>query len=80
MILAVVLVSGLLALVLVIGLVLPSIADPTVPFGVRIPAGRVSDPAVGRQVRRYRWRLLGSGVLAAAVSVTLYALTGSRSG
>ena len=76
MILAVVLVSGLLALVLVIGLVLPSIADPTVPFGVRIPAGHADDPAVARQIRLYRWRLLGSGILAAAGSVTLYAVTG----
>jgi uncharacterized membrane protein len=76
MILAIVLWAVLLALVLVIGLVLPAIADPTVPFGVRIPAGRVGDPAVTRQIRAYRWRLLGSGIVATAGSVTLYALTG----
>jgi uncharacterized membrane protein len=75
-ILAIVLSAALLLLVLVLGLVLPSIADPTVPFGVRVPAIRVGESAVRRQVRLYRWRLLGSGVLAAVLSVALYALTG----
>lgn len=76
MILAIVLSAGLLALVLAIGLVLPTIADPTVPFGVRIPAARSGHPAVRMQIRSYRWRVLGCGVLAAAGSITLYALTG----
>lgn len=66
MILAVVLWAVLLALVLAIGLVLPAIADPTVPFGVRIPAGRVGDGAVTRQIRAHRRRLLGSGLVATA--------------
>ncbi|HEY8319781.1 MAG TPA: DUF1648 domain-containing protein [Amnibacterium sp.] len=76
MTLAIVLCSALLALVLAIGLALPSIADPTVPFGVRIPPAHVSDPAITKQIRLYRGRLLGSGVLAAAGSVTLYSVTG----
>ncbi|HET6825663.1 MAG TPA: DUF5808 domain-containing protein [Amnibacterium sp.] len=77
MILAIVLWAVLLTLVLVIGLVLPAIADPTVPFGVRIPADRVGDGVVTRQVRAYRWRLLSSGAAATAGSVALYALTGA---
>lgn len=76
MILAIVLCAALLALVLALGLVLPAIADPTVPFGVRIPAVRVGDPAVTRQIRSYRWRVLGSGIVAGAGSIALYALTG----
>lgn len=45
----------LLALVLVIALVLPSINSPTVPFGVRVPAPRANDPTVVRQTRLYRF-------------------------
>jgi uncharacterized membrane protein len=76
MIIAVVLSSVLLLLVLVLGLALPSIADPTVPFGVRVPDAHVGDPAVRRQTRTYRWRVLGSGIIAAAGSLALYAVTG----
>ena len=76
MIVAIALSAALSALVLVIGLVLPSITSPTVPFGVRVPAEHTGDPVVGRQTRIYRWRVLVSGVIAAGLGVTLYAITG----
>ena len=76
MTLAIVLSSVLLALVLALGLVLPSITDPTVPFGVRVPAQHVGDPAVKRQTGIYRWRVLGSGIIAVAAALALYAATG----
>ena len=73
---AIVLTSGLLALVLVLALVLPSITSPTVPFGVRIPVQHADDPTVARQTRIYRWRVLVSGIVAAGAGVVLYSLTG----
>jgi uncharacterized membrane protein len=76
MTLAIVLSSVLLTLVLVLGLLLPAIADPSVPFGVRVPAPHAGDAAVRRQTRTYRWRVLGSGIIAAAGSIALYAATG----
>jgi uncharacterized membrane protein len=68
--------SGLSVLVLVLALVLPSITSPTVPFGVRVPAQHADDPTVIRQTRIYRWRVLGSGIVAATVCVVLYGVTG----
>ncbi len=76
MTLAIVLSSGLFALVLVLALVLPLINSPTVPFGVRVPAERADDPTVLTQSRIYRWRVLVSGIVAAGVSVIIYAVTG----
>lgn len=73
---AIALSSGLLALVLAIALILPSINSPTVPFGVRIPAERAEDPSVVRQTRIYRWRILAGGIVAAGVCVPTYAMTG----
>jgi uncharacterized membrane protein len=73
---AIALSSALSALVLVLGLVLPSITSPTVPFGVRVPAQRASDPTVVRQTRVYRWRLLLGGIAAAGIGVAIYTLTG----
>lgn len=73
---AIILSSALSALVLVLALVLPSITSPTVPFGVRVPAQRADDPTVVRQIRVYRWRVLGSGIVAAGVGVASYRLTG----
>src|SRR5437867_12805562 len=72
---AIVLSSGLPVLVLVLALALPSITSPTVPFGVRVPAQRADDPTVVRQIRIYRWRVLGSGIVAAGVSVVIYSVT-----
>src|SRR5437763_4925845 len=76
MVVAVVVSSGLSALLLVLALVLPSINSPTVPFGVRIPARNADDPAVSRQTRIYRWRVLAGGIAAAGIVVVGYALTG----
>jgi uncharacterized membrane protein len=73
---AIVLSSGLSALVLVLALVLPSINSPTVPFGVRVPAQHAHDPTVVRQTRIYRWRVLVSGIVAAGVGVVIYSVTG----
>jgi uncharacterized membrane protein len=73
---AIVLSSALLALVLVLALVLPSITSRTVPFGVRVPARRAEDPTVLRQTRIYRWRILVSGIVAAGVGVVVYGVTG----
>jgi uncharacterized membrane protein len=76
MIVAIVLSSVLLGLVLLLALVLPSVTTPTVPFGVRIPARRAEDPAVTRQARIYRWRVLICGLVVVAVGVGLFAVTG----
>lgn len=76
MIVAIVLSSALSALVLVLALVLPAIASPNVPFGVRVPAQHVGDPAVVKQIRIYRWRVLVGGIAAAVIGVLIYALTG----
>jgi len=75
MIVAIVLSSALSALVLVLGLVLPSITSPSVPFGVRVPAQHADDPTVARQTRSYRRRVLVGGIAAAGIGVTGYALT-----
>jgi uncharacterized membrane protein len=75
---AIVLSSGLSALLLVLAVVLPSINSPTVPFGVRIPAERANDPAVVRQIRIYRWRVIASGVVAIGVGVAIYWVTGEK--
>ncbi|WAH98892.1 hypothetical protein [Arthrobacter sp. MMS18-M83] len=72
---AIALSSALSALVLAIALVLPAINSPTVPFGVRVPAQRADDPAVVRQTRIYRGRVLLSGIVTAGVCVVIYAIT-----
>jgi uncharacterized membrane protein len=73
---AIVLSSASSILLLVGGLVLPSINSLTVPFGVRVPAQRAHDPVVRRQTRIYRWRVLASGIVAAAIGVLTYRVTG----
>jgi uncharacterized membrane protein len=77
MIAAAVLSFVLLGMVLLLGLVLPSVSSPTVPFGVRVPAQRAGDSTVVREVRIYRWRVLIGGLLVAAVGVGFYLLTGA---
>jgi uncharacterized membrane protein len=67
---------ALSVLVLVIALLLPSLNSPTVPFGVRVPAQRAADPTVLRQTRTYRWRVFGSGVLAAGIGIVTFSVTG----
>jgi uncharacterized membrane protein len=76
MIVAISLIIGLSALVLVLALVLPAVTSPTVPFGVRVPAQRADDPAVVRQTRVYRWRVVVGGIGVAGIGVALYSVTG----
>jgi len=76
MTLAIALSSVLAALVLVLALVLPSINSPTVPFGVRVPAQHADDPTVLRATRNYRWRVLVGGIIAGALGIVIYAVTG----
>ena len=73
---AIVLSSALSALVLVLALVLPSIASPSVPFGVRVPAQHTHEPVVARQTRVYRRRMLVSGIVAGGIGVAVYGVTG----
>lgn len=72
----IVLISGLLTLVVVLALVLPSINSPTVPFGVRVPARHAYDPAVLRQTRIYRRRVLSGGIVVAGAGAVVYGVTG----
>lgn len=76
MIVAVIVSAALSTLVLVLALVLPAITSPTVPFGVRVPAGHAHDPAVTKQTRLYRRRVLAGGIAAAGACVALFAVTG----
>ena len=76
MIVAIILSSALSVLVLVLALLMPTLTRPTVPFGVRVPAQRVAEPAVARQTRSYRARVLVGGIAVAAVGVVSYGLTG----
>ena len=73
---SIVLIPVLLMLVLVLGLMLPAINSPSVPFGVRVPAGHVHDPAVVSQTRLYRWRMLLGGIAVAVAAAVVYGMTG----
>lgn len=42
----------------------PALARPTLPFGVRIPARRIGDPAVARTRRRYNRGIVTTAVIA----------------
>ncbi|MFF2244374.1 DUF1648 domain-containing protein [Arthrobacter sp. NPDC058130] len=72
---AIVLSLVLVGLVLLLALVLPSVTSPTVPFGVRVPARRVGEPAVVGQARIYRWRVLIGGFVVGGAGVGLFAVT-----
>lgn len=77
MIVVIALICGLSALLLVLGLVLPAITGPTVPFGVRVPPDRAGDPTIARQTRRYRWRMVVSGIVTAGAGIAAYSVTGA---
>ena len=51
----------------------PALGPPTVPFGVRVPRGRIADPAVTAAALRYRRAtlLLGAALLALVTAGTL---------
>ncbi|MEU6173771.1 DUF5808 domain-containing protein [Streptantibioticus parmotrematis] len=55
--------------VLVVCWLLPALADPALPFGVRTPAERRGAPVIAEQRARYRWTL-GTGGLAVVVTGT----------
>jgi uncharacterized membrane protein len=73
---AIILSFVLLGLVLLLALVLPSVTSPIVPFGVRVPAQHAGDPAVAREARTYRWRVLVSGIITAGAGIGIFAVTG----
>ena len=62
---------GTLFLLLVFGWIMPALTQPTLPFGVRVPPERASDPAIARVRRGYRAALLIGFVAVAAAVVTL---------
>ncbi|MFI6884186.1 DUF1648 domain-containing protein [Streptosporangium canum] len=66
----------LVALVTAAAWAMPALARPSLPFGVRVPPGRVTDRAVTEQRRVYPRRVLGLGALAALVSPPLLMLGG----
>ncbi|MET7332237.1 hypothetical protein [Nonomuraea sp. NPDC005650] len=66
-----------IALVTSLMLTLPALARPTLPFGVRVNAQRVGDPAVVA-ARRFHARLtVVAAALAAAISIPVLLVTGS---
>ncbi len=57
-------------IILVASWLMPSLAPPTLPFGVRVPPDRVDSPVIAEQRRQYRWfvgvvgvALIGAGLL-----------------
>lgn len=60
---------ALVALVTCLMLVLPALARPTLPFGVRVTAERAGDPAIVTQRRTYARLVVVVAVVAVAVSI-----------
>lgn len=56
-----------IALLTALGWATARLAAPTLPFGVRVPAGRAGDPAVATARRRFGRLVIGAGVVAALV-------------
>lgn len=59
------------AMITCVALVMPALARPTLPFGVRVPHERIADPVVLAQRRAYARTTILAGVAAAALSVAL---------
>ena len=55
---------------------MPSFSRPTLPFGVRIPGSRVHEPVIARELRRYRWRIIVSAIVIAALAIGVEDATG----
>lgn len=53
---------------------LPRINRDTLPFGVRVPPERATDPQVRTVTRRYRWAVVTAGALIAGASAVLWPL------
>ncbi|MET8053620.1 hypothetical protein ABZU75_39160 [Streptosporangium sp. NPDC005286] len=60
---------ALVALVTCLMLVLPALARPTLPFGVRVTAERAGDPAIVTQRRSYTRLVVAVAAVAAVVSI-----------
>ncbi|MEO3884715.1 hypothetical protein [Nonomuraea sp. B5E05] len=78
----VILCTGLvvIALVTALVLVLPALARPTLPFGVRVSAERVDDPAVIAARRSYARLTVAAGALVAVVTIPVLLVTRSAAG
>ncbi|MBF8184696.1 hypothetical protein ITP53_02840 [Nonomuraea sp. K274] len=68
---------GQVALLTVAAWALPVLTRPTLPFGVRVPAARMADPAITAQRRRYSRAVITLGVLAALASAAAVVLRGT---
>ncbi|RJL35601.1 DUF1648 domain-containing protein [Bailinhaonella thermotolerans] len=68
---------SLVALLTAAAVAVPVLSRPTLPFGVRVPAGRVSDPAITAQRRRYTRAVLVLGALAALLFPSAAVLLGT---
>jgi uncharacterized membrane protein len=55
---------------------MPSLAQATLPFGVRVPRERAGEPAVTAAVRPYRRRILTAGAAVTASATTVLVLAG----
>ena len=62
---------GTLFILLAFGWIMPALTQPTLPFGVRVPPERASDPAVARVRRGYRAALVIGFVVVAGAVVAL---------
>ena len=65
--------ASMLLILLAIGWIMPSLTQPTIPFGVRVPPDRVGDPQIGRARRGYRALLLASFVVIVVAMVAITA-------
>ncbi|HEV2405144.1 MAG TPA: DUF1648 domain-containing protein [Ktedonobacterales bacterium] len=63
--------ASVLFVALVFTWIMPSLTQPTLPFGVRVPAERAADPHVGRVRRGYRYTLVGAFIVCAGAMVAL---------
>ncbi|MFI9048281.1 DUF1648 domain-containing protein [Streptomyces sp. NPDC053427] len=62
-------------MITILAWVAPSLAGPTLPFGVRIPAARADAPVIAEQRGRYRWRVGAVGAGLIVVGTVLAATT-----
>ncbi|HEX8629000.1 MAG TPA: DUF5808 domain-containing protein [Catenuloplanes sp.] len=62
---------AVLALLTTMGWLLPGLSQPTVPFGVRVPAHRVAAPVIGSERERYRRQIAGAAAVAVLAAVLL---------
>ncbi|GAA2678819.1 DUF5808 domain-containing protein [Nonomuraea recticatena] len=61
-------------LITIVMAALPALSRPTLPFGVRVPAERASDPVIIAERRVYARLIVAAGVVAAALSFEVLAV------